>query len=122
VLILIAFFVLSYIIGAAKNFVRLFLISSHLIIIGLKFVLFTYTDSCDCLTQVWLVYLIRMPAYIYTFASPLFHLTIMIERVLATVYVKIYEKQGKLFGVISTIIVVIIFWLFCYSSKNFSGH
>ena len=33
----------------------------------------------------------------------------MIERVLATVYVKIYEKQGKLFGVISTIIVVIIF-------------
>jgi len=30
----------------------------------------------------------------------------MIERVLATVFVKIYENQGKMFGVISTIIVV----------------
>jgi len=58
-----------------------------------------------------------MPAYIYTFASPLFHLAIMIERVLATVYVKIYEKQGKKIGVISTIIVVIILWLFCYFKK-----
>uniref|UniRef100_A0A915MFY4 Serpentine receptor class gamma n=1 Tax=Meloidogyne javanica TaxID=6303 RepID=A0A915MFY4_MELJA len=61
-----------------------------------------------------------MPAYIYTFASPLFHLTIMIERVLATVYVKIYEKQGKLFGVISTIIVwtlTLIFVIYVYISS-----
>jgi len=48
-----------------------------------------------------------MPAYIYNAGSPLFHFAIMIERVLATVHVKIYEKKGKLFGVISTIIVVI---------------
>uniref|UniRef100_A0A1I8BNM1 G_PROTEIN_RECEP_F1_2 domain-containing protein n=1 Tax=Meloidogyne hapla TaxID=6305 RepID=A0A1I8BNM1_MELHA len=74
---------------------------------NLIIVLFTFSDPCDCLTQVWLVYLIRMPAYIYTFASPLFHLAIMIERVLATVYVKIYEKQGKMFGVISSIIVLL---------------
>nr|CAD2139606.1 unnamed protein product [Meloidogyne enterolobii] len=61
-----------------------------------------------------------MPAYIYTFASPLFHLAIMIERVLATVYVKIYEKQGKKIGVISTIIVwtlTLIFVIYIYISS-----
>uniref|UniRef100_A0A1I8BQ22 G_PROTEIN_RECEP_F1_2 domain-containing protein n=1 Tax=Meloidogyne hapla TaxID=6305 RepID=A0A1I8BQ22_MELHA len=73
---------------------------------NLIFVLFTYSDPCDCLTQVWLVYLIRMPAYIYTFSSPLFHLAIMIERVLATVYVKIYENKGKMIAVSGTIFVV----------------
>uniref|UniRef100_A0A914NHU0 G_PROTEIN_RECEP_F1_2 domain-containing protein n=1 Tax=Meloidogyne incognita TaxID=6306 RepID=A0A914NHU0_MELIC len=75
-------------------------------------VLFTYSNPCDCLTQVWLVYLIRMPEYIYYLGSPLFHFAIMIERVLATVYVKIYEKQGKLFGVISTIIVWLLNLMF----------
>ena len=77
------------------------------IIINLKIVLFTYTNPCDCLTQVWLVYLIKIPAFMYIVASSLSHFAIMIERVLATVYVKIYEKKGKMFGVISTIIVVI---------------
>uniref|UniRef100_A0A915MGX5 Very-long-chain (3R)-3-hydroxyacyl-CoA dehydratase n=1 Tax=Meloidogyne javanica TaxID=6303 RepID=A0A915MGX5_MELJA len=70
-------------------------------------VLFTYPDPCECLIQVWLVYLIRMPSYFYYLGSPLFHFAIMIERVLATVYVKIYENQGKLFSVICTIVVVI---------------
>ncbi|CAK5018054.1 unnamed protein product [Meloidogyne enterolobii] len=70
------------------------------------FVLFTYSDPCECLIQVWLVYLLKMPSYIYTCASPLFHFFIMIERVLATVYAKIYENQSKMFGVVSTIIVV----------------
>ncbi|CAK5018060.1 unnamed protein product [Meloidogyne enterolobii] len=37
-----------------------------------------------------------MPAYIYNCASPMFHFFIMIERVLATVYAKIYENQGKI--------------------------
>nr|CAD2168052.1 unnamed protein product [Meloidogyne enterolobii] len=43
----------------------------------------------------------------------------MIERVLATVYVKIYENQGKKIGVISTIIVwllISIFVVFVYFS------
>uniref|UniRef100_A0A1I8BPD4 G_PROTEIN_RECEP_F1_2 domain-containing protein n=1 Tax=Meloidogyne hapla TaxID=6305 RepID=A0A1I8BPD4_MELHA len=70
------------------------------------FVLLTYSDPCDCLTQVWVVYLFRMPSYLYLIGSPLFHLAIMIERVLATINVKIYENQGKKFGVICTIIVV----------------
>ncbi|CAK5081970.1 unnamed protein product [Meloidogyne enterolobii] len=79
-------------------------------------VLFTYSNPCDCLTQVWLVYLIRMPQYIYYLGSPLFHLAIMFERLLATVYVKIYEKQGKMFGVISTIIWILnlMFGLYLY--------
>nr|CAD2193456.1 unnamed protein product [Meloidogyne enterolobii] len=77
------------------------------------FVLFTYSDPCECLIQVWLVYLIRMPAYIYNCASPLFHFFIMIERVLATVYAKIYENQGKMFGVVSTIIVWGITLIYC---------
>uniref|UniRef100_A0A1I8BPA4 Serpentine receptor class gamma n=1 Tax=Meloidogyne hapla TaxID=6305 RepID=A0A1I8BPA4_MELHA len=42
-----------------------------------------------------------MPAYLYIIGSPLFHFAIMIERVLATVYVKIYEKQGKIFSSIT---------------------
>jgi len=78
------------------------------IIINLKIVLFTYSNPCDCLTQVWLLYLIKTPSYMYIVGSSLSHFAIMIERVLATVYVKIYENQGKMFGVISTIIVVII--------------
>uniref|UniRef100_A0A1I8BQH7 7TM_GPCR_Srx domain-containing protein n=1 Tax=Meloidogyne hapla TaxID=6305 RepID=A0A1I8BQH7_MELHA len=73
---------------------------------NLIIVLFNYKNSCDCLIQVWLVYLIRIPFYLQIAGSPLFHFAIMIERVLATVYVKIYENQGKLIGVISTIIVV----------------
>nr|CAD2177644.1 unnamed protein product [Meloidogyne enterolobii] len=82
-------YVLSHIIESVMNFI----------------VLFTYSDPCECLIQVWLVYLIRMPAYFYYLGSPLFHFAIMIERVLATVYVKIYENQGKLFSVICTIVV-----------------
>nr|CAD2192615.1 unnamed protein product [Meloidogyne enterolobii] len=91
VFILYLIFALSHISSAFLNFI----------------VIFTYINPCDCLTQVWLVYLILMPAYIYNAGSPLFHFAIMIERLLATVYVKIYEKKGKIFGVISTIIVVI---------------
>ncbi|CAK5042782.1 unnamed protein product [Meloidogyne enterolobii] len=86
-------YVLSHIIESVMNFI----------------VLFTYSDPCECLIKVWLVYLIRMPAYFYYLGSPLFHFAIMIERVLATVYVKIYENQGKLFSVICTIVVVNIF-------------
>ena len=71
-----------------------------------QIVLFTYTKSCDCLIQVWLVYLIRIPAYFYIAGSPLFHFAIMIERVLATIFVRIYENKGKKIAVISTIIVV----------------
>nr|CAD2171948.1 unnamed protein product [Meloidogyne enterolobii] len=89
VFFLYAIYVLSFMLEAVVNFV----------------VLFTYSNPCDCLTPVWLVYLIRIPAFFYCFGSPLFHLAITIERVLATVYVKIYENQGKFFGVISTIIV-----------------
>nr|CAD2193454.1 unnamed protein product [Meloidogyne enterolobii] len=54
-----------------------------------------------------------MPAYIYNCASPMFHFFIMIERVLATVFAKIYENQGKKFGVISTIIVWGITLIYC---------
>uniref|UniRef100_A0A914LBH7 Serpentine receptor class gamma n=1 Tax=Meloidogyne incognita TaxID=6306 RepID=A0A914LBH7_MELIC len=82
-------YVLSHFIESVMNFI----------------VLFTYSDPCKCLIQIWLVYLIRMPAYFYYLGSPLFHFAIMIERVLATVYVKIYENQGKLFSVICTIVV-----------------
>uniref|UniRef100_A0A1I8BQJ1 G_PROTEIN_RECEP_F1_2 domain-containing protein n=1 Tax=Meloidogyne hapla TaxID=6305 RepID=A0A1I8BQJ1_MELHA len=53
-----------------------------------------------------------MPAYIYVSGSPLLHFAIMIERVLATVYVKIYEKHGILFGVISTIILWVTLAIF----------
>ncbi|KAL7076583.1 hypothetical protein ACQ4LE_004865 [Meloidogyne hapla] len=44
----------------------------------------------------------------------------MIERILATVYVKIYENQGKLIGVISTIIVwslTLFFGIYIYLSS-----
>ncbi|CAK5070025.1 unnamed protein product [Meloidogyne enterolobii] len=51
-----------------------------------------------------------MPQYIYYLGSPLFHLAIMIERLLATIYVKIYEKQGKMFGWIFNL----IFGLYLY--------
>nr|CAD2139578.1 unnamed protein product [Meloidogyne enterolobii] len=82
-------------------------------------VLFTYSTPCDCLVQVWVVYLARIPFFIYIAGSPLFHFAIMIERVLATVYVKIYENQGKKIGVISTIVVwllISIFVVFVYFS------
>uniref|UniRef100_A0A1I8BPC4 7TM_GPCR_Srx domain-containing protein n=1 Tax=Meloidogyne hapla TaxID=6305 RepID=A0A1I8BPC4_MELHA len=69
-------------------------------------ILFKYKNSCDCLLHVWLVYVIRIPAFLYVAGSPLFHFSLMIERILATIYVKIYENQGKIIGVISTIIVV----------------
>nr|CAD2191736.1 unnamed protein product [Meloidogyne enterolobii] len=75
-------------------------------------VLFTYKNSCDCLIQIWVVYLIRIPFYLQIAGSPLFHFAIMIERILATVYVKIYENQGKKIGVISTIIVWILTLMF----------
>nr|CAD2163655.1 unnamed protein product [Meloidogyne enterolobii] len=97
VLFLYAIFVLSYMFEAFMNF----------------FVLFTYSDPCQCLIQVWLVYLLRMPVYIYNCASPMFHFFIMIERVLATIFAKIYENQGKIFGIISTIIVWGITLIYC---------
>uniref|UniRef100_A0A1I8BQ33 G_PROTEIN_RECEP_F1_2 domain-containing protein n=1 Tax=Meloidogyne hapla TaxID=6305 RepID=A0A1I8BQ33_MELHA len=78
---------------------------------NLILVLFTYLTPCDCLIQVWLVYLIRIPFFIYIVGSPLFHFAIMIERVLATINVKIYENQGKIIGFISTIIVVIYYFI-----------
>uniref|UniRef100_A0A914MSU4 Serpentine receptor class gamma n=1 Tax=Meloidogyne incognita TaxID=6306 RepID=A0A914MSU4_MELIC len=83
-------------------------------------VLFTYSTPCDCLVQVWVVYLARIPFFIYIAGSPLFHFAIMIERVLATVYVKIYENQGKKIGVISTIVVwslITIFVVYVYFSS-----
>nr|CAD2168050.1 unnamed protein product [Meloidogyne enterolobii] len=89
VLFLYAIYALSFMLESVINFI----------------VLFTYTNPCDCLTQVWLVYLIKIPSYMYIVGSSLSHFAIMIERVLATFYVKIYEKKGKMFGVISTIIV-----------------
>nr|CAD2123668.1 unnamed protein product [Meloidogyne enterolobii] len=98
ILFLYAIFVLSFMFEAFMNF----------------FVLFTYSDPCECLIQVWLVYLLKMPAYIYNCGSPMFHFFIMVERVLATVFAKIYENQGKLFGVISTIIVWGITLIYCF--------
>ncbi|CAK5042603.1 unnamed protein product [Meloidogyne enterolobii] len=71
-----------------------------------RLILFTYSNPCDCLIQVWLVYLIRIPDYLYILGSPLFHFVLMTERVLATIFVKIYDKQGKMFGVTATIILV----------------
>uniref|UniRef100_A0A914MZJ5 Uncharacterized protein n=1 Tax=Meloidogyne incognita TaxID=6306 RepID=A0A914MZJ5_MELIC len=79
-------------------------------------VLFTYSNPCECLIQVWLVYLIRMPFIVYVNGSPLFHFAIMIERVLATVYVKIYENQGKIFGIISSIIAWTLVFIHCLYS------
>ncbi|KAF7633566.1 hypothetical protein Mgra_00007062 [Meloidogyne graminicola] len=68
-------------------------------------ILFTYSDPCDCLIQVWLVYLIRMPAFTHVTGSPLFHVAIMIERIIATIFVKIYENKGKIISIVSTFIV-----------------
>ncbi|KAF7633293.1 hypothetical protein Mgra_00007271 [Meloidogyne graminicola] len=99
-----ALFAISFIVGSVKNFI----------------VLFTYFDPCDCLTQVWLVYLIRIPAYIYTTGSPLFHFAIMIERIIATIFVKIYEYQGKKIGIVGTIIVwslMLMFGTYVYLSS-----
>uniref|UniRef100_A0A1I8BQ38 G_PROTEIN_RECEP_F1_2 domain-containing protein n=1 Tax=Meloidogyne hapla TaxID=6305 RepID=A0A1I8BQ38_MELHA len=88
---------------------------------NLTIALFTYSDPCECLTQVWIVYMIRIPSYLYVVGSPLFHFAIMIERVLATVYVKIYENQGKKIAIISTIIMwslLAIFLLFIYLTNS----
>uniref|UniRef100_A0A914MV40 G_PROTEIN_RECEP_F1_2 domain-containing protein n=1 Tax=Meloidogyne incognita TaxID=6306 RepID=A0A914MV40_MELIC len=90
ILIIYLLLTLSYIVEAFNNFL----------------ILFTYSNPCDCLIQVWLVYLIRIPDYLYILGSPLFHFVLMTERVLATIFVKIYDKQGKLFGVTATIILV----------------
>ncbi|KAL7076320.1 hypothetical protein ACQ4LE_004239 [Meloidogyne hapla] len=65
--------------------------------------------------------MIRIPSYLYVVGSPLFHFAIMIERVLATVYVKIYENQGKKIAIISTIIMwslLAIFLLFIYLTNS----
>uniref|UniRef100_A0A1I8BQ17 G protein-coupled receptor n=1 Tax=Meloidogyne hapla TaxID=6305 RepID=A0A1I8BQ17_MELHA len=78
----------------------------NLIVSFNEIVLLTYSNPCDCLNQVWFVCLIRIPSYIYFLGSPMFHFAIMIERVLATINVKIYEKQGKMIAIIGTIIVV----------------
>ncbi|KAL7076193.1 hypothetical protein ACQ4LE_004871 [Meloidogyne hapla] len=104
VLLLDTIFVISFIGAALMNFI----------------VIFTYKNSCDCLIQVWVVYLIRIPFYLYIAGSPLFHFAIMIERVLATIYVRIYENQGKMLGFISTIIVwslIALFGLYVYLSS-----
>ncbi|CAK5069999.1 unnamed protein product [Meloidogyne enterolobii] len=90
ILIIYLLLTLSYIVEAFNNFL----------------ILFTYSNPCDCLIQVWLVYLIRIPDYLYILGSPLFHFVLMTERVLATIFVKIYDKQGKMFGVTATIILV----------------
>ncbi|CAK5042593.1 unnamed protein product [Meloidogyne enterolobii] len=98
-------FALSYIVETFKNFI----------------VLFTYSNPCDCLTQVWLVYLIRIPGYLYILGLTMFHLFIMIERVLATVFVKIYENQGNRIAVLCTIFVWLltsIFVLYVYISSS----
>uniref|UniRef100_A0A1I8BQG5 7TM_GPCR_Srx domain-containing protein n=1 Tax=Meloidogyne hapla TaxID=6305 RepID=A0A1I8BQG5_MELHA len=73
---------------------------------NLIFVYFTYKNSCDCLIEVWVVYLIRIPFYLYVAGSPLFHFAIMLERVFATIFVRIYENRGKMIGIIITTIVV----------------
>uniref|UniRef100_A0A914MPD9 Uncharacterized protein n=1 Tax=Meloidogyne incognita TaxID=6306 RepID=A0A914MPD9_MELIC len=69
-------------------------------------VLLTYTNPCDCLIKVWTVYLFRIIPNIYNFGLSLLHFSLMVERIFATIYVKIYEKQGKMFGIISTIMGV----------------
>nr|CAD2192618.1 unnamed protein product [Meloidogyne enterolobii] len=108
ILIIYLLLTLSYIVEAFNNFL----------------ILFTYSNPCDCLIQVWLVYLIRIPDYLYILGSPLFHFVLMTERVLATIFVKIYDKQGKMFGVTATIILWslnFLFALYVYlsSSLNF---
>ncbi|CAK5042619.1 unnamed protein product [Meloidogyne enterolobii] len=75
------------------------------------YVSFTYKNSCDCFFQVWVVYLVRIPFYLYVAGSPLIHFAIMIERIIATIFVRIYENQGKLIAVASTIIV----WLLTFT-------
>uniref|UniRef100_A0A914HVH0 G-protein coupled receptors family 1 profile domain-containing protein n=1 Tax=Globodera rostochiensis TaxID=31243 RepID=A0A914HVH0_GLORO len=72
----------------------------------------TYTDPCQYLTPVWLAYLLRMPAYIYLIASPLFHFAIMIERVRATIFVRRYEKEGFKCGIGGIIFLWLITALF----------
>ncbi|CAK5081968.1 unnamed protein product [Meloidogyne enterolobii] len=113
ILLLNTLLVLSYFLAVFMNFVRFnFLFNKYLIFYHKQIVLFTYKNSCDCLIQIWLVYLIRIPFYLQIAGSPLFHFAIMIERILATVYVKIYENQGKKIGIISTIIVWILTLMF----------
>nr|CAD2139614.1 unnamed protein product [Meloidogyne enterolobii] len=83
-------------------------------------ILFTYKNSCDCLIEAWVVYLLRIPFYLYVAGSPLFHFAIMLERVFATIFVKIYENRGKMIGIIITIIVwalSALFALYVYLSS-----
>uniref|UniRef100_A0A183BIK2 G_PROTEIN_RECEP_F1_2 domain-containing protein n=1 Tax=Globodera pallida TaxID=36090 RepID=A0A183BIK2_GLOPA len=72
----------------------------------------TCTDPCQYLTPVWLAYLLRMPAYIYLIASPLFHFAIMIERVRATIFVRKYEREGLKCGIGGIIFLWLITALF----------
>nr|CAD2168043.1 unnamed protein product [Meloidogyne enterolobii] len=105
ILIIYMLLVFSFMGAAIKNFI----------------VLFTYTNPCDCLIKVWTVYLFRIIPNIYNFGLSLLHFALMIERIFATIYVKIYEKQGKMFGIISTIMgwtSITIFAIYVYISSS----
>ncbi|KAI3415660.1 hypothetical protein GPALN_005253 [Globodera pallida] len=81
---------------------------SNLLVLAL-----TYSDPCDCLSPVWLVYVVRMPFYAYIAGSPLLHFGIMVERVRATVFVRDYEKEGRKFGIGIFIFMKMLTLAFC---------
>ncbi|KAL3101846.1 hypothetical protein niasHS_003255 [Heterodera schachtii] len=77
------------------------------------FIFATFSDPCQCLTPIWLAFLLRMPAYVYLVASPLFHFGIMVERVRATIFVGKYEREGIKCGIGITIFMWLLAVLFC---------
>uniref|UniRef100_A0A183C7Q1 G protein-coupled receptor n=1 Tax=Globodera pallida TaxID=36090 RepID=A0A183C7Q1_GLOPA len=97
VFLLYAIFVWSFIVAAAWHF----------------YLALTYSDPCDCLSPVWLVYVVRMPFYMYIAGSPMLHLAIMVERVRATLFVHSYERAGTKFAIGILAIVVVLVTAFC---------
>ncbi|KAL3093348.1 hypothetical protein niasHS_005862 [Heterodera schachtii] len=97
VFLLYALFVWSIVVAAAWNF----------------YLALTYSDPCDCLSPVWLVYAVRMPFYLYIAGSPMLHFAIMIERVRATLFVHNYERAGTKFAVGILALVATLLVAFC---------
>ncbi|KAI1699554.1 serpentine type 7TM GPCR receptor class ab chemoreceptor domain-containing protein [Ditylenchus destructor] len=77
------------------------------LVIHLRYIILYYIaeNPCEFLTEVWLVVVLRLPAYVYLIAFTLVHCAIAAERAWATYCAKHYEKVGCTFGVVSTILV-----------------
>ncbi|KAH7721206.1 hypothetical protein AAVH_11300 [Aphelenchoides avenae] len=65
----------------------------------------TYSDPCSLVEPAWLIVIVRGITYSYTTSFPLWHLALTVERILATHLAAQYERSGKTFGVLASVVV-----------------